>query len=84
MSKARSATDQITTTQLKNNITTAKEVFYEHRMVCPHCRAGKDFPQRACDRGWNLTKAVRRAENDLSVYLGTTSGNTASGQEPLW
>jgi hypothetical protein len=84
MTAPRRGLDAIKTRSLKQRAVDAAEQVKHHRTICPRCKMDDSFPRNCCDIGWGLIKEAKRANNFLSVYLGTDQEGTRDEQGTLW
>lgn len=84
MAATRRGLDRIKTAALRQRASDSALAVKHHVSLCPKCRVDDFFPRHCCDDGWGLYKAAKRADNDLSVYLGVHQEGTSNVQETLW
>ena len=84
MTSPRRGIDAIKTRSLKQRAADLAEKVRAHRVICSRCKVDDSFPAHACDDGWRLLKEHKRAQNFLSVYMGTSPEGTTNDQGTLW
>jgi hypothetical protein len=84
MARARRGIDRITLDALTKRKQDADETLRKHIQMCIGCRPGILLAKTACDEGWELHKKATRANNDLTIYKGTTDDRKTGIQEGLF